>query len=219
VPILSPAAADAADWSMASIARRSAAGLNTLRQRIVVDDDRSVDDATLVARVRDGDPVATEALARRHMPAARAVALAIVADADLADDVAQDAFVAAIEEIDACRHPERVGRWIAQIARNRAKDALKAQRRRRAVPLDSVSLASDATSDRSSDLAELRRRLVAALDRLPEERRTAILLHDMEGWPHHEIAALLGLPDGTVRSHVHHARRMLRRLLGEEERP
>jgi RNA polymerase sigma-70 factor (ECF subfamily) len=60
----------------------------------------------------------------------------------------------------------------------------------------------------------LRERLRAALARLPETHREIVLLHDLEGWKHVEIAERLDLPPGTVRSHLHHARRRLREILG-----
>lgn len=172
-------------------------------------------DVELVDGVRHGDVEAAEALARRHLPGCRAVALAIVGDPSLADDLAQDAFVAAIEGIDGCRRPERFASWLGQIVRNRARDELKSKRRRDAVPLDAVSLRSRASPEKDAELAELRDRLLGALAELPEERRVVLILHDMEDWTHREIAEHLGLPEGTVRSHVHHARRALRGLLHE----
>jgi RNA polymerase sigma-70 factor, ECF subfamily len=63
---------------------------------------------------------------------------------------------------------------------------------------------------------ELRARLLEALAELSEAQREVVLLHDLEGWKHEEIAKHLGLPAGTVRSHLHHARRHLRRNLSED---
>ena len=64
--------------------------------------------------------------------------------------------------------------------------------------------------------AEFRTLLLAALGELPEPQREVVLLHDLEGWTHEEIAVRLELPAGTVRSHLHHARRRLRRSLSED---
>jgi RNA polymerase sigma-70 factor (ECF subfamily) len=64
---------------------------------------------------------------------------------------------------------------------------------------------------------ELRERLLDALAEIPEAHREVVLLHDLEGWKHREIGERLGLPEGTVRSHLHHARRRLRQILGEGE--
>lgn len=174
-------------------------------------------DARLVARLRRGDRAAAGLLAERYLRACRAVALAVTGDESDADDVCQDAFVAAMERIDDCRQPDRFGAWLMQIARNRARDHLRA-RARPVLSIDGVEL----QSPRSSPEAEAERedataRLLSAIRELPEERREVLLLHDLEGWTHREIAERMGLPPGTVRSHLHHARRRVRGLLPELE--
>ena len=78
-------------------------------------------DAELVAGLRLGSRAAAERLARRHLRACRAVALAVTGDVLSAEDVAQDAFVQAMERIDDCRDPDRFREWLLQIARNRAR--------------------------------------------------------------------------------------------------
>jgi RNA polymerase sigma-70 factor (ECF subfamily) len=174
-------------------------------------------DAQLVARVRRGDRAAAGALAERYLRACRAVALAVTGEESDADDVCQDAFVAAMERIDSCRQPDRFGAWLLQIVRNRARDHLRA----RARPVLSID-GMDIASPRASPAAEAERqdaqtRLLTAMRELPEERREVLLLHDLEGWTHREIAERMGLPPGTVRSHLHHARRRIRELLPELE--
>ena len=174
-------------------------------------------DARLVARVRRGDRAAAGALAERYLRACRAVALAVTGDEDDADDVCQDAFVAAIERIDGCRHPDRFAAWLLQIVRSRARDYLRS-RTRTVLSLEGMEIesarASPAAQAESADAAA---RLLAAVRTLPEERREVLLLHDLEGWTHREIAERMGLPPGTVRSHLHHARRRVRGLLPELE--
>lgn len=173
-------------------------------------------DASLVARVRRGDGPAADRLLERYFRPCRAVALAVTGSEDDADDACQEGFVAAMERIDSCRHPERFGGWLLQIVRNRARNLVRSRRVREAAPLDAS--ASDGRSP-AADLeqAELGRRLLAALAELPEVQREVVLLHDLEDWKHHEIAKQLELPAGTVRSHLHHARRRLRLILGREE--
>jgi RNA polymerase sigma-70 factor (ECF subfamily) len=176
-------------------------------------------DAELVARMRLGDGHAAGRLAERYLRGCRAVALAIVGDEPRAEDVCQDAFVYAIERIDECRSPASFGAWLMQIVRNRARNAARDERRRGEVPLDGVELVSaDPGPAADSERAGLRRRLLDALAELPESRREVVLLHDLEGWTHGEIAARLNLPEGTVRSHLHHARRRLRASLAGTER-
>jgi RNA polymerase sigma-70 factor, ECF subfamily len=174
-------------------------------------------DAQLVARVRRGDRQAAGALAERYLRASRAVALAVTGDEADADDVCQDAFVAAIERIDGCRQPDRFGAWLMQIVRNRARDHLRA-RSRTVIPIDGMALEAPGESPEARAVrGDAGARLVEAMKELPEERREVLLLHDLEGWTHREIAERLGLPPGTVRSHLHHARRRIRGLLPELE--
>ncbi len=168
-------------------------------------------DAELVAGLRQGSRAAAEHLARRHLRACRAVALAVVGELAGAEDVAQDAFVLAIERIDDCRQPERFREWLLQITRNRARNQVRDRKHDRHDPLDAAPLRSHGPlPDAAAARSELRDRLLAALALLPETRREVLLLHDLEGWKHEEIAELLGLPAGTVRSHLHHARRVMR---------
>jgi RNA polymerase sigma-70 factor, ECF subfamily len=174
-------------------------------------------DALLVARVRRGDRAAAEALAQRWLRSCRAVALAVTRDEADADDVCQDAFVTAMERIDDCRDPARFGAWLLRIARNRANDRLRA----RARPIRSLEgmevEAPLASPQREAERGDERTRMLAALEQLSVERREVLLLHDLEGWTHREIAERMGLPPGTVRSHLHHARRTMRSLLPELE--
>jgi len=174
-------------------------------------------DAQLVARVRRGERAAAEALAQRWLRACRAVALAVTRDEADADDVCQDAFVSAIQRIDHCRNPERFGAWLMQIARNRGHDHLRA-RARPVLSLEGMEIESgQASPQRQAERGDQRARLLAAMGELPQERREVLLLHDLEGWTHREIAERMRLPPGTVRSHLHHARRRMRALLPELE--
>jgi RNA polymerase sigma-70 factor (ECF subfamily) len=174
-------------------------------------------DAQLVARVRRGDRQAAGALAERYLRACRAVALAVTGEEADADDVCQDAFVAAIQRIDECRQPDRFAAWLMQIVRNRARDHLRS-RARPVLSIDGMAIAAAGASPEAlAERGDAHERLLAAVRALPEERREVLLLHDLEGWTHREIAERMGLPPGTVRSHLHHARRRVRGLLPELE--
>jgi RNA polymerase sigma-70 factor, ECF subfamily len=171
-------------------------------------------DAELVDRVRRGSREAAGQLAERYLRPGRAVALAIVGDMAAAEDVAQDAFVYAIDRIDDLRRSERFGGWLMQIVRNRSRNHVRDRKSDRHVTLDRIAIRSGAASpERETERSELRERLLAALAELPKERRVVVLLHDLEGWTHREIAERLDLPQGTVRSHLHHARRAMRERL------
>ena len=138
----------------------------------------------------------------------------VIGDEADADDVCQGAFVAAIARIHECREPTRFGGWLLQIVRNRARNLARSPAARCAVPLDEHAPSAGPSPVADVERQELRERLLAALAELPEQHREVVLLHDPEGWKHREIGERLGLPEGTVRSHLHHARRRLRQILG-----
>lgn len=175
-------------------------------------------DAELVLRVRRGSRHAAGRLLERYLRACHAVAFAVTGAEQDAEDVCQEAFVVAIERIDDCREPERFAGWLLQIVRNRARNYLRRERVRRTQPLDPGAPGTAATPAEAAEQEELRRRLQSALAQLPEAHREVVLLHDLEGWTHREIGERLDLPAGTVRSHLHHARRRMRDLLGSTER-
>lgn len=173
------------------------------------------DDAALVARARRGDPTAFEALVRRHYGVAFAVALSVLGNRMDAEDVCQDAFIAAVESLDQLRDPKRFASWLMQIVRNRARNYRDYRRVRSAVRLEAVSAASDEDASRAAQRSELADRLEAALAELTPIQRDVVLLHDMEGWKHREIAEALDISEGMSRQHLFNARRALRRRLGD----
>jgi RNA polymerase sigma-70 factor, ECF subfamily len=179
------------------------------------------DVAGLVERTRAGDEAAAERLVRLHLGAAYAVAFSVTRNPEDAEDVAQDAFVQALERLHECRDPARFAGWLIRIVRNRALNHRRYLGRRAAAPLEDAHAASSRDDPaRDAERAELRERLTRAVSGLTETQREVLLLHDMEGWKHREIAAALGMPDGTVRYHLFQARRAMRgrlEMLSTEE--
>lgn len=174
-------------------------------------------DAHLVERARTGEGEAFAELTRRHFRSAYATALAILMEPHDAEDVAQDALIRALERLEQCRDPDRFGAWLRQIARNRALNVRRARTVRRVFSLrGALQVPSTESPARDAAVGELRERLIQALEGVTEVQREVVLLHDLEGWRHREIAEMLNLPEGTVRSHLSHARRKLRELLGPD---
>jgi RNA polymerase sigma-70 factor (ECF subfamily) len=184
-------------------------------------------DAALVTRARGGDGDAFGRLVRRHLPAAHGAAFALLGESADAEDVCQDAFVAALAHLEECRPEEKFRPWLLTIVRNRALDLRRRQRVRAAEPLDdrwergadeprAIGSIDDQGPLRAAENADARTHLRAALDTLTDVRREVVLLHDLEGWTHREIAAHLGLAEGTVRAHLFWARRRLRESLSAE---
>jgi RNA polymerase sigma-70 factor, ECF subfamily len=171
-------------------------------------------DAVLVASARRGDPAAFDTLVRRHYRAAYAVALAVLGRQTDAEDVCQDSWVRALERLEDCREPDRFTYWLLQIVRNRARNYLDYRRVRAAEPLEPDTAAGADDPRKELDSARLRARLGESLAALPEVQREIVLLHDLEGWSHREIAGNLEISEVMSRQHLFQARRRLRGLLG-----
>ncbi len=170
-------------------------------------------DAALVRRVRDGDREAFGALVERYAEPARRVARAMLGNADDGDDAAQDGFFNALVRLEQYDEQRPFGPWVLRIVANAALD----RRRRRAIR--TTEPLTDQRPSRGGDPAEftdrqlMLERLETALGDLPERQRAAVVLFDVEGYSHREIAQILGVREGTVRSDVFHARRHLRTAL------
>jgi RNA polymerase sigma factor (sigma-70 family) len=172
-------------------------------------------DAQLVAGSCAGDATAFEALVRRHYRAAFSVALAHTGHHADAEDVCHDAFVRAAERLEDCRQPDRFAQWLCAIVRNRAHNAVAHAHVRRASPLEPDTVPSLENPARDAELSDLRGKLLLALGTLPSVQREVVLLHDLHGWSHDEIAVAIGSSSGMSRQHLFKARKRLRGVLGE----
>ena len=150
----------------------------------------------------------------RYQRAAYAVALSVTGRHEDAEDAAQEAFMVALKRLDECRKPERFAGWLMTIVRNRARNLVRRESLRETDQLPPGIRSKVPTPDRIAETIELRDMLKAALAALPEVQQQIVMLHDVEGWKHREIAERLELPSGTVRSHLHFARKALRNALG-----
>ena len=170
------------------------------------------DERVLVLAAQAGDSTAFAGLVRRHQRRAYAVARSIVLTHDDAEDAVQEGFLHAFRALERFRPEQAFGAWLHRIVANAALDIARRKKVRDADELPET-LASPHRDPAESD--ELRVRLASALQTLGERQRSVIVLHDIEGYKHAEIGALLGIPEGTARSDLHHARAHLRRLLGD----
>jgi RNA polymerase sigma-70 factor (ECF subfamily) len=171
-----------------------------------------------LALVRDaqrGHAEALEELFRRHWPRAHRAAWLVVHDAGAAEDVAQEAFLAAVRALDRFDRRRPFGPWLHRIVVNRAIDHARAREVRREVAAEAAGHAPAAPScpsgrDAPSD------ELMAALAALAPEQRAVIVLRHLLGFTPGEIARALGLPRGTVNSRLRRGLDALREPLGEE---
>jgi len=152
----------------------------------------------LVRAAQGGSAEAMEELFRRHWPRAHRAAWLVVHDAAAAEDVAQEAFLAAVRSLDRFDRRRPFGPWLHRIVVNRAIDHARARDVRREVPADAVAeaAASGAGSCGPSD------EVVAALAALAPEQRAVIVMRHLLGFTPGEIARVLGLPRGTVNSRL-----------------
>jgi RNA polymerase sigma-70 factor (ECF subfamily) len=173
-------------------------------------------DAELVSRICQKDAAAFEVLMRRHFRAAFLVAYAQIGSREDAEDVCQDAFLRCWDRMPECRDPARVGSWIVTIVRNAAHNKRESIRVRATEPIEiGANVASPDRPDHAVDRAELRSRLTGALMSLSPVQREVVLLHDLEGWRHAEVASRLGLSETMSRRHLSDARKRLRQLLDD----
>lgn len=172
-----------------------------------------VDEAALAARAAEGDADAFGSLVATHGPMARRVAFAILEDREDADDAAQEGFLSAWQAIRRYDSRRAFRPWLMQIVVNAARDLRRRRRVRVTDQLDHVAAASRDDPARDAGAADLGERLRTALVTLPERQRLAVVLFDAEGYPQAEIASMLGIPEGTVKSDVFHGRRALRKVL------
>lgn len=176
-----------------------------------LDPERS--DVELVRAAVTGDTVAFESLYRRHVTRVFGTVLRLSGyDHGRAEELTQEAFVTAWRKLDGFRQQSAFGTWMHRLAVN---TALMALRSRKADPV------TDFDSDRLPESGEEpfcpaeREELERAIATLPPRARAVLVLHDVEGWRHQDIAAELGIASGTSKAQLHRARGLLRAALGE----
>ncbi len=167
----------------------------------------------LVERVQNGDLGAFDALVRRYMRRGFSVAFRILGQREDAEDLVQDAFLAALQGIDGFQPGRPFGPWFYRIVVNRAYNARKARGRRDAEEIPEAFEASSPSPELDAERADLRRRLAEAMASLTERQRTIVQLFELEGFSGAEIAEVLEVAAGTVRWDLHRARKTLRECL------
>ena len=169
-------------------------------------------DSALVRRVRDGDTAAFDELVKAYMRPVFQVAYRMVGHREDAEDLVQDCFIAAYQYLDSFDDERPFGPWITRIVINRGANLRRARSRRATEPeTDIVSPAPSALDEATR--AEVREKLAEVMATLNERQRLIVTLFDVDGLTSAEIGERLELAPGTVRWHLHEARRLLRRAL------
>jgi RNA polymerase sigma-70 factor (ECF subfamily) len=163
--------------------------------------------------VSKADVPAFEELYRQHSTRLFNLAWRMCGTQADAEDLLQEIFLLAYRKLPEFRGDSTVGTWLYRLAMNRCLDHLKSRQTRATGVTTALDEEALAGPRRVADAGIKRIDLERAVARLPEGARAAFILHDIEGFQHHEIATILGINEGTSKSQVHKARLKLRAFL------
>ena len=169
----------------------------------------------LITRVLEGDPRAERELYDQHVDRVYRLAFRMAGDDDLAQDFTQDAFIRAFERLPQFRGEAGFSTWLHAIAISVILNGLRKVKRHRNRETDLDDLRVAPWLGKGSPCPTTKLRLKEAIDGLPEQYRTAFLMHDLEGYTHEEIGAVLAVATGTSKSLVSRARAKLRAALAD----
>lgn len=174
----------------------------------------STSDAACVRRLQRGDTDAFEILVRRHEKAIFNLVYRMLGNYDDAAETAQEVFLSAYRAIGQFRGESNFSTWLYRIALNHATTRRKSTnlRQKRLVPIDGSDIVDDTQLGPAETLEkkELRERVQRALNELEPEDATVILLRDLQDIPYEDVARVLKIPVGTVKSRLHRARQALK---------
>jgi RNA polymerase sigma factor (sigma-70 family) len=188
------------------------------------------DETVLVQRVRKGDLEAYDELVRRYQERIYATIYHMTSNHEDANDLAQESFIKAFQALKTFKGGSSFYTWLYRIAVNKTINFLKQRKNRIHLSLndldfnaehdpDLVALISDKTPRRDANLTELQEKLNTALMKLSEPHRLVVILHDVQGLSHDEIAKVMDCNIGTVRSRLFYARQQLQAWLSEYLKP
>lgn len=171
-------------------------------------------DAALVRAAVGGDVAAFEALFRRHHRRVHAVVWRLAGGSDArAQDYVQDAFIRAWQALPAFRFEAAFSTWLHRLAVNAALMDLRARRGAEDLEDPEPPYEAQGGADSAGGATALGLDLERAVATLPPRARAVLVLFDVEGWSHEEIAASLGMAVGSSKAHLHRARQLLRERL------
>ncbi|HXB60362.1 MAG TPA: sigma-70 family RNA polymerase sigma factor [Candidatus Acidoferrales bacterium] len=184
------------------------------------------EEMVLVERARGGELKAYDELIKRYQERIYATVYHMTSNHEDANDLAQESFVKAYQALKSFKGGSSFYTWLYRIAVNKTINFLKQRKNRQHMSLndldfnaehdpDLVALISDKTPRREAGLSELQEKLNGALLKLSEHHRMAVVLHDVQGLSHEEIAKIMHCNIGTVRSRLFYARQQLQALLAD----
>ena len=188
--------------------------------------DEGIPDADLVFKAQRGDAQAFEELVERYHGKIYGLTYNMTSNREDAEDLTQEVFVKAFSALPRFKGKSSFYTWIYRIAVNKTINYRKKRNRNRPLSLDQFDqeiktdeiyhdLTAKGSPLRNLSLTELQKKLNEALQRLSEKHRTVMVMHDMQGIPHDEIAKVAKVSVGTVRSRLFYARRQMQTELAE----
>jgi RNA polymerase sigma-70 factor, ECF subfamily len=176
-----------------------------------------IGDAECVRRVQQGDTDSFEVLVRRHQKAIFNLVYRLLGNYDEAAEVAQEVFLSAFKSIHQFRGEANFSTWLYRIGLNHASTRRKRlnSSQQRHIPLDGTEVIAEGTVDPAKNFEhkEIQQRVQQALNSLDPEDARIILLRDLQDVPYEDVAEILDIPVGTVKSRLHRARQALRTSL------
>jgi RNA polymerase sigma-70 factor, ECF subfamily len=169
-------------------------------------------DRDTIAKALAGDPAAERELYDRHVERVYRLVYRMAGDAETAREYTQDTFVRAFERLGTFRGESAFSTWLGSIAISVALNGLRIRKRRNEREQD-LELADTIAGKRERIEPDLRSRLQEAMAQLPDGYRAVLVLHELEGYTHEEIGAMLGIEIGTSKAQLFRARARLREVL------
>jgi RNA polymerase sigma-70 factor, ECF subfamily len=174
-----------------------------------------VEDGDFGDRLRRGDRDAFAEVFQRHREAIRAALASYAKTDDEIEDLLQETFLRALRAIDSFRGESSIFTWLYRIAVNAALNRARSRNRERTVSVEQVDLITNALGTGRMAAREARRRLAAALERLPPKQRTVVELRLVHEMPFRAIASLAECSEESARANFRHAVKKLRELAGD----
>jgi RNA polymerase sigma-70 factor (ECF subfamily) len=190
-----------------------------------------VTDEALMIRFQRGDRAAFAQLVRRHQTGLYNFALRQLRVQSVAEDIVQEAFVRVVQNATEFKHEARFSTWVYTITRNLCIDQLRKNALRKHASLDESKKSEEgdgptlgeqtadsrASVERSATGTQIKERILAAVERLPEDQREVFLLRELSNLPFKEIAEITGVPENTVKSRMRYALERLQAELSDFE--
>lgn len=184
----------------------------------------SENERVLLEKARNGDVEAFERLIEGYQKRVYNIALRMIGNPEDANDLAQEVFIRIFKSIGSFKEQSAFSTWIYRITTNVCLDELRRRKNRNVISLDEEvqvddggmqrQIASDKPQpDQLLEQAEMKRMVLAAINTLKDEHKTAIILRDIQGFSYEEIANIVKCPEGTVKSRINRARQALKEIL------